>query len=97
MKKEVALDAFKRLYEDIDKDNHLFVGTINPEMIKVAINAIKQIIKNEFTPNINLDNTYASTTDYTYIPPACKACLNHPSNGGSGICHCILGLPQVIC
>ena len=42
MTKEVALDAFKRLYEDIDKDNHLFVGTINPEMIKIAIDAIEQ-------------------------------------------------------
>lgn len=45
MKKEVALDAFKRLYEDIDKNNHLFVGTINPEMIKVAINCIEQVIR----------------------------------------------------
>lgn len=25
------------------------------------------------------------------IPNACKSCSNHPSNGGSGICHCILG------
>ena len=25
------------------------------------------------------------------IPNACVSCPNHPSNGGSGICHCILG------
>ena len=25
------------------------------------------------------------------IPASCKKCSNHPSNGGSGICHCILG------
>ena len=25
------------------------------------------------------------------IPESCKKCSNHPSNGGSGICHCILG------
>lgn len=25
------------------------------------------------------------------IPDACKNCSNHPSNGGSGICHCTLG------
>lgn len=31
------------------------------------------------------------------IPAACKSCSNHPSNGGSGICHCILGLKQVTC
>ena len=30
---------------------------------------------------------------YTWdaIPDACKNCTNHPSNGGSGICNCILG------
>jgi hypothetical protein len=26
-----------------------------------------------------------------WIPEACRNCSNHPSNGGSGICHCILG------
>ena len=31
------------------------------------------------------------------IPPACINCSNHPSNGGSGICHCILGSPKIIC
>ena len=25
------------------------------------------------------------------VPPACRCCSNHPSNGGSGICHCTLG------
>ena len=38
-----ALDAFKRLYSDIDKDNHLFIGTINPDMIEVAIRVIEHI------------------------------------------------------
>ena len=27
----------------------------------------------------------------SFIPEACKGCANHPSNGGSGICHCTLG------
>lgn len=31
------------------------------------------------------------------IPLACRSCSNHPSNGGSGICHCIMGLNQVTC
>ena len=26
-----------------------------------------------------------------WIPPACRGCMNHPSNGGSGICNCTLG------
>lgn len=25
-----------------------------------------------------------------YIPDCCKGCLNHTSNGGSGICNCAL-------
>ena len=45
MNYEKALEAFKQLYEEIDKDNWLFVGIINPEMIKVAINCIEQIIR----------------------------------------------------
>ena len=45
MTEEKALEACKNLYNDIDKDNHLFVGTINPEMIKIAINAIEQVIR----------------------------------------------------
>ena len=26
---------------------------------------------------------------------ACQSCSNNPSNGGSGICHCILGTPTI--
>lgn len=31
------------------------------------------------------------------IPSACKGCSNHPSNGGSGICNCTLGVPIITC
>jgi hypothetical protein len=30
-----------------------------------------------------------------YIPEACRLCPSYPSNGGSGICHCILGLQPI--
>lgn len=34
----------------------------------------------------------------TGFPSACASCPNHPSNGGSGICNCILGSQtQVYC
>lgn len=33
----------------------------------------------------------------TNIPSYCMGCSNHPINGGSGICHCILGSMQVTC
>lgn len=26
---------------------------------------------------------------------SCLGCSNHPNNGGSGICHCTLGLPII--
>lgn len=30
-----------------------------------------------------------------FMPNACKNCPNHPSNGGTGICHCILGTQTI--
>lgn len=29
------------------------------------------------------------------IPDACRRCSGHPSNGGSGICNCILGCKTI--
>ena len=36
-----------------------------------------------------------STSNISSIPPSCKNCPNHPSNGGSGICNCTLGQPSI--
>ena len=33
----------------------------------------------------------------TGIPEACRSCSNHPSNGGSGICNCTLGMTKITC
>lgn len=33
----------------------------------------------------------------TNIPEGCRHCPNHPSNGGSGICHCIIGTQPIMC
>lgn len=30
-----------------------------------------------------------------FIPNACKNCPTHPSNGGSGICNCTLGVMNI--
>ena len=29
------------------------------------------------------------------IPPSCRHCSNHPINGGSGVCWCVLGIPEI--
>lgn len=31
------------------------------------------------------------------IPPACRNCSKHPSNGGDGICFCINGISSITC
>ena len=36
-----------------------------------------------------------SKYDRPQMPDACCGCSNHPSNGGSGVCHCTLGSPIV--
>ena len=49
-------------------------------------------------PDINFEHMldWKETTPLSdSIPSACKACSNHPSNGGSGICHCIMGITQI--
>ena len=29
------------------------------------------------------------------VSMACRMCSNHPINGGSGICWCVLGVPEI--
>lgn len=41
------------------------------------------------TPNWFYYPSY--TESISNFPDACKSCSNNPANGGSGICHCILG------
>lgn len=41
MSREEALKAWKQMYSEIDKDNWLFVGTINPQMVELAIKALE--------------------------------------------------------
>lgn len=33
--------------------------------------------------------------DLNKVPESCRGCPQHPSNGGSGICFCILGQPII--
>lgn len=36
-----------------------------------------------------------ATDRVSNIPETCMNCPNHPTNGGSGICNCVLGMPKV--
>ena len=45
MTQEDALKAFEQMYGEIDKENWLFVGTINPQMIEYAIKALRKEVE----------------------------------------------------
>lgn len=57
-----------------------------PECHKIVVKEKSRLIEN---PTITLNGT--STYVATDIPDPCKTCSNHPSNGGSGNCNCVLG------
>lgn len=57
MTNKEALKAWEKLYAEIDKENWLFVGTINPEMVSLAIKALeivddvnRKVYRNENCP-----------------------------------------------
>ena len=63
----------------------------------------KIIIEMDREGNVFLNDQLVPTTisldsnGIVSTPSPCLNCPNHPSNGGSGICHCILGSPKITC
>ena len=47
MNNEKALQAWEKMRNEIDSENWLFIGTINPEMVDCAIEALEVVIKEE--------------------------------------------------
>lgn len=60
-----------------------------PECHKIVTKTKQRTVTNP--DNITL------TSSVTDIPDPCKTCPNHPSNGGSGMCNCILGGSKITC
>ena len=81
-----------------DKKNCLC--TYNPNVTITPLNDFhNKDIKDYTTPTpiplkINPKEFEGTLVD---IPPSCVNCPNHPSNGGSGLCHCILGQSPITC
>lgn len=46
---------------------------------------------------INISWPYYEILTSSNIPPACRKCPNHPSDGESGNCNCVLGDWPIIC
>ena len=60
------------------------------EIIKITERMIN--LQQYDPPYPNIQTTFKPWwNNDSLIPSACKNCSNHPSNGGSGICNCILG------
>ena len=76
--------------------------TTDTEMTEDISLQISPEIKHSFIPIEDTTDLYKEAIDVINIfeikdpiipsvPESCKYCKNHPNNGGSGICHCILG------
>ncbi len=59
----------------------------------------KEIIRIPFNPTmdrIKKEYGFEPLKD-CYRANPCSSCSNNPMNGGSGVCHCILGQPVIRC
>ena len=59
----------------------------------------EEVVRIPFGGNRCYPDTFSSMgpSDKAYNGSPCDHCSNNPKNGGSGICHCILGQPQITC
>jgi DNA-directed RNA polymerase subunit RPC12/RpoP len=62
--------------------------TLDEEVLENIREKLKDIPGEEYCKLIELSQKVQS---FPMMPDVCFACSNHPKNGGSGVCHCILG------
>ena len=67
------------------------------DVVKEAIEKLYSKPDNLTVPNWESERIINWVNLNDNIPYVCKSCSNHPSNGGSGICHCIMGTPPITC
>lgn len=60
------------------------------QVVRIPFNEMSNV------PVITTLNTPLLLSDANY-ESVCDGCGNNPRNGGSGICHCILGIPKITC
>lgn len=67
------------------------------EQLTEEVKSLKEQLA-EKQDKLNIPNYVPSPFELVdNIPLACASCPNHPRNGGSGICHCTLGMTKVTC
>ena len=87
---EDPIDVYEAMAKRFDHiENEL--RSMRAELAEIIRDAVVQ-------PNTYVYKPTAPTIYWpNNIPEACRSCMNHPSNGGTGICHCTLGSPSVTC
>ena len=86
---EDPLDVYEAMAKRFDHiENEL--RSMRAELAEIIRDAVVQ-------PNTYVYKPIAPTIYWpnSYISEACRSCANHPSNGGTGICHCTLGSPSI--
>lgn len=72
--------------------------------MEITIEELNELLQKEFERgrNSNKKETLPNMTKLLidsipnpYIPEPCKNCSKHPSNGGDGVCHCILAVEPI--
>ena len=82
------------IHDEISKGFARIENVIREESAKMAEIIREAVVQNTYQYKPTAPTIYWPNT---YIPEACRSCINHPSNGGTGICHCTLGSPSVTC
>ena len=85
-------------YEAIEINGHRFERVVPDtrtpmERLQEALDEVSKQLAPE-TPDY-LESCSTSSKYTSDINSFCLNCPNHPNNGGSGICHCILGTPII--
>ena len=82
------------IHDEISKGFARIENVIREESAKMAEIIREAVVQNTYQYKPTAPTIYWPNN---YIPEACRSCMNHPSNGGTGICHCTLGSPSVTC
>ena len=90
--KDLVCDAWEKGKESANTDKAEEFAREIVEQVKKSIIVPYEMKLSEPTKTTN---TWELGYTVSNVLDACKQCTNNPANGGSGICHCILGTSPI--
>lgn len=82
------------IHDEISKGFDRIEKVMREESAKIA-EIIRQAVVQKNTYEYKPTAPTIYWTQSSNMPDTCLTCPNHPSNGGTGICHCTLGTPKI--